>query len=158
MADWGQLIAVRPLDPRPAARERAYVIRAWIMSWSPHTHPPLLPSQAEPIVEAHLDRCDRVLVATVPGVAHVIAGFVARLEPGVLGYLYVSHDYRRHGIATRLMREAGLGPRGARWRYAFGTPRLRRLCHYNLRSPERTPWDGVPNGQGRAPRHERASR
>lgn len=142
MVDWGQLVEVRPLD-RARPGELACVLRSWIMSWSPHAQPPLTPAQADPIVEQHLERCDLVLVATVPGVERTVCGWVARLAPGTIAYLYVMHDYRRRGIGARLLRAAGIDPRGARWRYVFPTPRMRRLCRPDPKRPGRIPWKGV---------------
>lgn len=152
MRDWGQFVIVRPLDARPSTREHALVVDSWILSWAPHAHPRLLPAQAAPIVEDHLARCDRVLVAEVPEVAGPICGWVARARPGVLAYLYVLHDYRRHGIAERLLRAVDIDPR-ARFRYSFATPRFRALCHFDPRRPTRIPWKGVPDhGHSRSAR------
>jgi len=144
MSRWGELVDVRPWDPRA---ERGLVVDSWRASWAPHTRPLLPPRLAGPIVEEYLRRCDRVLVAAVPGVDRLVCGWVARQGPGVLAYLYVLHDYRRRGIGDRLLREAGIDPRGPRWRYVFGTRRMLQLCRPDERHPDRVPWTGVFDGK-----------
>lgn len=146
MTAWGDVVQVRPLDPTPAAKERALVIDSWRLSWSPHARPQLSAASASAVVEEYFRRAE-VLVAVVPGVERLVCGWVARLGPGLIAYVYVVHHYRRQGIASRLLREAGIDPRGARWRYAFGTPRMRQLCRPDPRRPTRVPWRGVPHGQ-----------
>jgi GNAT superfamily N-acetyltransferase len=145
MTRWGDVVTVRALDRTPARRELAAVLGSWASSWAPHAQPRLPMAAVDAVVKDYLARCDRVLVAD-PGVGNVICGWVARLEPGVVAYLYVMHDYRRRGIGERLLREAGVDPRGRTWRYVFGTPRMRRLCRPDPKRPDRVPWRGVPNG------------
>jgi GNAT superfamily N-acetyltransferase len=154
---WGDVIDVRPLDVAPDRRERSLVLDSWTMSWVPHTLPALTPMHAAPIVEHYLGRADQVLVAVVPGIARTVVGWVARLGPGVLGYLYVMHDYRRHGIGERLLRSVELDPRGSRWRYVFATRRMRQLCRPDPRRPERVPWKGE-HGQEERRRGARGAR
>jgi len=143
---WGDVVEVRAPDPTPSAKERVLILDSWGSSWGPHARPPMAGRVVRQVVEQYLDRCDLVLVAT-PGVGRTICGWVARLEPGVLAYLYVMHDYRRRGIAERLLREVEIDPRGEKWRYVFGTPRMRRLCRPEPRRPDRVPWRGAPHGQ-----------
>jgi GNAT superfamily N-acetyltransferase len=149
-ARWGDVVEVRPPKELERARELVFILSSWSRSWVPHTRPPLELAQVNDIVDRYHGRCDRVLVAVPPGVERVICGWVARLSPGVLGYLYVAHDYRRQGIGERLMLAAGINPRGERWRYVFGTPRLRKLCRPDPRRPDRVPWRGVPHGKDQA--------
>jgi len=154
MTPWGQLVHVRAA----VDDERAFVVDSWVRSWTPNTRPRMNCGQAAPIVVAHLARCERVLVAEVPGVAGTrgpkICCWAALLAPRVLGYVYVLHDYRRRGIATRLLADLGIMPRGGRWWYEFGTQRMRRLCRPDPRRPDREPWTGVPNGKDRRSNHQ----
>lgn len=158
---WGELVEVRPWRP---ADERNLVVNSWVASWWRYSRPAMSPQACGPLIEEHLASCDQVLVAVVPGVARVIPGWIARARPGVIAYLYVLHDYRRQGIAERLLREAGIDPRGVRWRYVFGTPRMRQLCRLDEKRPDRVPWKGVPDGKDQrharsgGPRHVRAAR
>lgn len=151
------MVEIRKLD-RERPRELNLVLSSWARSWAQHAQPSLSPAQVGPIVGDHLNRCDLVLVAVPPGVERVVCGWVARAEPRLVSYVYVLHDYRRAGIATRLLLEAGIDPRGTRWRYVFGTPRMRRLCRPDPRRPDRVPWTGVPDGkEDRAARGRRVA-
>jgi GNAT superfamily N-acetyltransferase len=140
---WGDVVQVRELER--GGEEQRLVLSSWARSWGPHSRPRLEPARVDAVVEDYLARCDRILVAVIPGVKRVVCGWVARLQPGLIGYLYTLHDYRRAGIATRLLREAGIDPRGPRWRHAFGTPRMRRLCRPDPSRPDRVPWNGAPH-------------
>lgn len=143
MTKWGALVEILPME----ARWLRLVQNSWAASWMPHSQPPVSRSVADSIVDDHLKACDEILVAVPPGVEGSVCGWIARRAPGVVSYLYVLHDFRRRGIADRLLREAGIDPRGARWRYVFSTRRMRQLCRPDPKRPDRVPWTGVTYGK-----------
>jgi GNAT superfamily N-acetyltransferase len=128
---------IRPANPD----DRRMVADNWIRSWMGGQISRMAQVDAfawAASIDRHIDACDKILVATINGQP---VGWVARLEPDLLGYVYMYHLFRRQGFATKLLEAAGFDLKGRAWRYAFGTKRMRKLCSYSL-TDERAPWKG----------------
>jgi GNAT superfamily N-acetyltransferase len=124
-------IAIRPMTPD----DRRFVVSGWSSSWRASRDIALVPHSMwaavmHPIIEHHIDR---PIVRTFVAHGEVLHGFICA-EPDYVLYLYVARPFRCCGIASALLRAAGIDV-SARFGYAVRTRALWELLVVHRKAP-----------------------
>lgn len=126
------------LGDRPYNTERRFILDAWQRSFweapesgfiARHTYAKVMIPELAAVVRRPGVRTVVAYDADDPGGLADLFGFVCaepESVPPFVYYVYVKEAYRRHGIATSLMRAVGLGPE-SRFDYGCRTAVVREL-------------------------------